>query len=113
MHVLAAPARRTHDPRAVERIAREAAEVVDTPGFRAWYEMKRCEGAPSFPHFWAYARKSLTYDVPGRELAGLVWQATAGAFASFDASRGAGRKAVEDRFLTHWRYRLKNLVRDH
>jgi hypothetical protein len=93
------------------RIAREAGEVLDSPGFRSWYETSRCEGSPAFPHFWAYVQASLSYDVPGRELCGLVWEATTTAFEKFDASRGDPETPIEARFLKHWRVHLDNLAK--
>ncbi len=102
---------RIHDPTRHDRIAREVAAVLNTPMYRCWYEASRCDGAPAFAHYWAYVRESLTYDVPGCEQAGVLWQATARAFVTFDASRGNPATPIEGRFLKHWRYCLANLAR--
>jgi DNA-directed RNA polymerase specialized sigma24 family protein len=104
---------RTNDPVRMARIAREAGEVIDSVGFRTWYEQARCQGAPGFQHYYAYVRASLGYDVPGWELSGLVWEATAKAFVSFDATRGDQAIPVDGRFLTHWRAQLGNLASRH
>jgi hypothetical protein len=102
---------RTRDPQRIQRIAREAAKVINTPGFALWYDLKRCDGAPAFPHFWGYVQRSLTYDVPGRELGGILYEATAKAFESFDASKGWASTPTEERFMTHWRYCFANLAK--
>lgn len=102
---------RTDDRRLIRRIAREAGEVIGSDGFRYWYNATRCDGAPSFPRYWAYVRKSLGYDVPGRELCGPIWEATARAFETFDATRGVSETPVESRFLKHWRAQLANSAR--
>jgi len=102
---------RTNDKERGRQIARAVGEVIDTPEVRAWYAAMGCDGAPAFPHFWGYVLRSLTYDVPGGELCGLVWEATERAFRSFDPARGDAEIPVEGRFLTHWRSQLGNLAK--
>lgn len=102
---------RTHDPQRIRQIVREVGEVIDTPENRTWYDAMRCDGAPAFPHYWAYVRQSMVYDVPGRELAGLVWEATERAFRLFDPAKRDAGTSVEKRFLKHWRSHLANLAR--
>jgi hypothetical protein len=92
-------------------IAREMAEVIDTECFRSWYERSRCEAAPPFHQFLAYVRSSMGYDVPGREICSVVWEATHQAFGSFDAARGDQKRSAENRFLTHWRSKFGDLAK--
>lgn len=102
---------RTNDPERMRQIADEAGQHVNTPGFQVWYRENSCPSAPPFHQFWSYVRQSMTYDVPGCEMCGLIFEATDRAFQTFDLNRGKADIPSDRRFLKHWRHQLANLAR--
>jgi DNA-directed RNA polymerase specialized sigma24 family protein len=85
--------------------------------FREWYGRERCPGSPENPRRAQrlaeaiYARDYQDVIDPD-EIEGLVREALSHCFARFDAARGRPDHAVEERFLTFFKQRLRRRFKD-